>query len=170
MVAKLSLPQLAAALPAAGAWNNKETCFWGWNQTAQLPFLLLSCGWIPTSLLSTARSPHGLSLWHSFSSFDNINLVCQISPFRDFPLHWRMLFCVLMCCIKTAIHFTAGSFNMHFLSPAIKLYLKTTRNGWSTLFWRYILALSCMSPTYNRRPICSVTDTTDPHICSSLLL
>lgn len=56
---KLSLPQLAAALPAAGGWNKKETCFWGWIQTTQLLFLLLSCGWIPTGLLSTARSLDG---------------------------------------------------------------------------------------------------------------
>lgn len=148
MVAKLSLPQLAAALPAAGGWNNKETCFWGWIQTAQLPFLLLSCGWIPTGLLSTVRSPGGLSLWHSFSCFDNINLVCQISPFRDFPLCWRMLFCVLTCCMNITVHFTAGSFNnMHFFSSAIKLYHNVMRNCWSALFWRYIHALNCLQPT-----------------------
>lgn len=125
-----------------------ETCFWGWNQIAQLPFLLLSCAWIPTSLLSTARSLDGLGLWHGFSSFVNIILVRQISPCRDFPLHWRMLFCVLTCCINITVHFTAGSFNMHFFNPANKLYHNITRNGWGAPFWRYIqnewAFLNCM--------------------------
>lgn len=113
------------------------------------PFLLLSCcGWIPTGLLSIARSLEVLSLQHSFPIFNEIILVCQTLSVRDFPQCWRMLFCVLTYCTNITVLSIDGSFNVHFFSPAIqhvianKICPNISRNGFEVFQFEDTFRLS----------------------------